>query len=670
MALAGCGRDDGEQALSDATIKLAALDVGVGTRMPEGVSTQTYNEVVQSMQPLASGQGALAADAAVLLSNAQRGLGIHHAAEAAELEKNALNMMPGIRARLRAWQMHNAAAAAAAAYDPAPELARIDADVRARQEDAERVRAAKQEIEQRIAGLLNQVADRLSQASALRDQAGSLQLQIPAVSATEGLALAEQIRELSRQADKLEFEARDLKNQADNLALDVASAEVEITKLTTQGELFGQSRAAVQSRAKAAQEHAASARGDAQEAAVEIAERVDTGEGALTPYRQQQVAPATERAISQFQTAAASARPATSSARRSNAQLALGQAQQSLGDAHWTSALGLDTYAQLMEELAAAEPPLPSAAEYASRAQQARTQANESRQAAYDAYQAAKSAFGATGASGDAKALLDQVSARLNEISRAVGKGVVSEETLGGLEDPADDGDEAESDASDEPADESENAADASTDSEAELRAAIQDAIAAMSEGRIADLEAFLLPASQTEQALLDLVRPLMESSAALDEATNTAFGQRFTLWMASDPEMQQAAGAVPSLGFDPMALYNVDVQELDLRVRDDEAILLTESDAFPELNFRREGGHWRLVLDMASMGADPATMEAQLAQGQPIIDAIAGLYDQARAQVESGELQSNRAVGAWINSRVAQVIMEQMEQMQSPGGG
>lgn len=664
LGLVGCGPDADERALSDASIKLSSIDVGVGTRVPPGVSGATYNEVINAMQPLAAGEGALAADAAVLVAQAQRGRGIHALDQAAALENDAINMMPGIRARLRGWQMHNAAAEAAAAYDPSPELSRIDADVRARQEEAEQQRSRKAEIESRVSELLNQVADRLAKASALRDDAGSLQLRIPSVTATEGLELAERIRELSREADRLEFEARDLKNQADRLALDVQGSKVQIDKLTTQVELLGQSRAAVQARAKASEEEAARARADAQKAAAEIAARVDTGDGALTPFRENQIVPATEEALREFQAAASSARGGVG-ARRSNAQIAIGQAQQSLGDTLWNRALGYEAYGQLMEELATAEPALPAAAEYASRAGAAQASANEARQSAFEAYQAAKGAYESTGASGEARDLLDQVSIRLNEISRQVGEGVVDSAALDSLSEP-----EIEQDAA--PEDEADGyergEAAPAADAEEEIRSLLRNIEASVEAGRYTELVRHLHPASDAEARIIDQLAGPLEAFERLDRVTADSFGQSFTAWLE-----EQAPEGMGGQTMNPAEMFKVSPDEMDVRVRGDEAIVLTGDPESPEIPLRRIDGEWKIVLEADQLGMNDVPPEMQQAMEDffpRLMQASGDAYAAAADGVESGALRSNQAVMVSITNTLQPLMMELMQEMMGPGGG
>lgn len=663
LALPGCSRSPGEQALNDASIKLASLDVGVGSQMPEGVSKKTFNEVIQTLTEFSKGEGALAADASVLISSAQRGLGTQTAAHAASLERQALDKLPGLRARLRAWQMYNAAAAAAGSYDPAPEFARIDQDTRARQGEAEQARAKKAAIEKQISELLAQVTDRIAKASGLRDQAGGMQLRIAGVSATEGLVLSEKIRELTREADKLEFEARNLKNQADRLEVDLRAAAVDIEKLTSQIELLGQSRAAVQARDKAAKEDAAGARGDAQQAAVQVGEFVDSGDGALTPFRTDQVDAAHEQAVQQLQSAIASAKRGTTS-RRANAQMAIGQTQQSLADDQWTRALGLDAYAQVLEELAGAKPALPSAAEYAARASEARTQATEAKQAAFDAYQAAKSAYESTGASGRARELLDQVSTRLNEISRQVGKGVVDAEALSTLSEP-----EPAEPAANEPGDRRAAADDVvPTDPTEEVRGALQAMMDSVTAGTYGDLSDMIAPATDADATVIGQLGGILAAQERLDSTTRSAFGQSFTEW-----SLANAQGAAQAMN--PADMFGVEAANADIRVQGDEAIVMTGNAANAELHFRRIDGVWKLVLSMADFSGGAAQVPEQMrgiltAMMPEILTATTQAYGAAADGVDDGSLRSNQAVAVTIQTKLQALNVKIMQKLQEAGGG
>ncbi len=671
----GCGRDAGEQALSDASITLASLNAGVGTPMPRETVAKGLQEVIAELQPLTSGSGAVAADASLLVSSAQRGLGLQTAGEAVRLQRRGLSRLPMIRAQLEAWTMHNAAATAASAYDPAPEFARIDESVRARQGEAERERANKAAIDAEVSGLLGQVAGRLAEAATLRGTAGELRLRIPGVSETEGLALTEQIRGLTREADRLEFEARGLKTQADRKNVDLRAAEVAIAKLEAQIDLLARSRAAVQTRQSAAQEKAAAARGAAQQAANALAALVDTATGpvppgldevmaavggelelspeeifgagpaALTPFMEETLAPKIADAARQLETAASTARKA-GTLRRSGSQVAVGEAQQSLGDVRWAEANGLDAYAQVFEELVSAQPSLPSAAEYASRARASREAALAAKQAAYDAYQAAVQAYEGSGAKGDVAGRIEEVGRKLNAISKVVGKGVVDAEALSALDEPIEEEPVAE-----EPEPEEEPAAEpeAALDPEAELRAAIEAVYAAAAAGDYETVIAFVRPASADDESLVADWAEMARAMARLDTATETAFGAAFSDWAAeSGDPMLTSFGNTGTVG-------GADPADLDLRVLGDEAVALTGIASLPEVRFARIDGEWRQLMETPTNPMVAAQMQ--------LVASLAVVLGEVADGVEAGDLENNPAVGEEIKSRI-------MSLMQPPGGG
>lgn len=683
--LTGCGRDPGEEALSDASIKLASLNAGRGTPLPEKTASAGFREVIDDLSPFTSGDGAVAADASILVSAAQRGLGLREAGKAADLQRLALSRLPGIRAQLEAWKLHNAAAEAAAGYDPAPEFARIDEGVRDRQNKAEQAQATKDTIDREIAGLLESVATRMAEASGYRAQAGSLQLQIPGVSATEGLRLTEDIRVLTRKADALEFAAREIKTQADRKTIDLKTTEVEIAKLGSQIALLAQSRSAVKTRQAAAQQRAAKARGDAQIAAGMIASLVDTatgavppglaevvadnqnaleltpeqlfGEGpaALTPYLSETVTPVIESAARQLETAASTARSA-SSTRRDSSQIALGEAKQSLGEVRWSQARGLDAYAQIMEELAAASPALPAAAEYASRAQTARADSVEAKQAAFEAFQDAKKAYEGSGAKGEAKDRLEQVGIKLNAISKVVGEGVMDADAMGALEEPEpiieDEAQPDEPTATDEPV--------AADDPEAELRATIQAVLDAADAGDYDLVVNFMHPVSDADIGFIDATGNMLRAVGALDLATQAAFGESFSTWAENNPDPMLSQ--LGNMGGDALGF---ELDSLDLRVQGDQAVALSQMPNVPDTKFARIDGQWKQVIDMQAMTADNPMAAAAMEVMQSLIPAMTSLYAELATSVETGDLDSNAAVGNALKTKLITLMQQQM-----PGGG
>ncbi|MCC7388478.1 MAG: hypothetical protein IT431_06880 [Phycisphaerales bacterium] len=676
--LAGCGEDADERTLTDASIKLASLSAGAGAPIPDQAAQSGFQAVIGSLQGLTGGDGAVAADASVLVSSAQRGLGLRAAGKAVVLQREMLTMFPSIRAQLEAWSRHNSAAQAAAAYDPTPEFARIDRDVRARQDEADKARAERARIDKQISELIAGVTSRMAQSGTFREQAGALQLQIAKVSATEGLRLTEQIRELSRQADGLEREARELKAQADNHQVELHGAEVSIGKLESQIKLLAESRASVQTRQSASQARAAQARGDAQQAAGVIASLVDTATGsippmladavaatrgqfegtpeelfgdapaALTPFVEQAFTPAVEEAARQLQTAAQTARKANT-LRRSSSQVAVGEAQQSLGEVHWNNAAGLDAYAQMLEELAGTTPPLPSGTEYAARAKAARAGATEAKRAAFEAYQSAKSAYEASGAKAEVATQIEEVSRKLNDISRVVGAGVMDAEALNSLQDPGAE-EPADEPAPEEPADEPT----ADADPVEQLRSAIRTALEAQAAGDYEAVIGFMHPATDDDQDFVDASAGLLRGIGRLNSATEEAFGQSFSAWLAANPDpMLAGLAAMADAGADQ------DPDSMDLRVQGDEGVALTGIAEMPEIKFRRVGGEWKQVYSVEEL----KTLNPMAATGIAMLPKIAAAYESITPQVESGDLGSNAEVA---NAMKAEI----MSLMQNPGGG
>ena len=677
--LAGCGEDADERTLTDASIKLASLSAGAGAPIPDQAAQKGFQDVIGLLQGLTGGDGAVAADASVLVSSAQRGLGLRAAGKAVVLQRQMLSMFPSIRAQLEAWSSHNSAAQAAAAYDPTPEFARIDRDVRARQDEADKARAERARIDKQISELIAGVTSRTAQSGTLREQAGALQLQIAKVSATEGLRLTEQIRELSRQADGLEREARELKAQADNHQVELHGAEVSIGKLESQIKLLAESRASVQTRQSAAQARAAQARGDAQQAAGVIASLVDTATGsispmladavaatrsqfegtpeelfgdapaALTPFVEQAFTPAVEDAARQLQTAAQTARKANT-LRRSSSQVAVGEAQQSLGEVQWNSAAGLDAYAQMLEELAGTTPALPSAAEYATRAKAAREAATEAKRAAFEAYQGAKSAYEASGAKAEVATQIEEVSRKLNDISRVVGAGVMDAEAMNSLEDPA----EAEPAGEPAPAEPTDEPAAQAADPVEELKAAIRAVTDAAESGEYQAAIDFMHPATAEDEAFVASITAMLGAAGELDAATQTAFGQPFSAWVKENPDPM--LGQFASMG---SAGADVDLDSMDIRVQGDQGVLLTGNPMMPEQKFLRVDGRWKQVISVADMtGGNP--MAAGILDMLPKIGEV---YTEVAGQVEDGALGSNGEVATAFKAKLLAV-------MQMPGGG
>ena len=668
LLLGGCQRDPADEALDQASIRLASLDVGLGTHMPPQLTRDKLHQIITDMEPLIAASSPQAGDASVLLAMAQRGLALQDSADLAQRERELVNLFPKTRARLHAWVMNNATATATATYDPTPEFDDIASQVLARQKDIATQEARAKEIESQISNLLEQVSTRLGHSADLRKQAGALKLQIPDVSATEGLALAKQVRELGRQADTIEFEARDIKNKTDQLRLDDRAVIQEIKKLKIQIGLLSSARSAVEKRAQQAEKTAAQARGLAQlagDAISELLESPDTGiiglrESLDTDY---------DPIISQLETATRSARSGTT-ARRSSAQRAIGQIQQSLGDVHFAHALGLESYANLLDEITDATPALPNAAQYADRASQAKEAAIQARTHAFDAYTAALSAYEATGARGDVKDLIDQANNKLRELAGRVGAGAVDAQALEDLQNSM--ADETAPDKSQADSAAANDSAIDSGDEEAALRQAIQTATDAFKSGDTEAGIAFIEPATDADAAIVDRLGSLATSSSALDAATEAAFGEKFTQWAKSNAPANANMGAM-----NPDDLLGDDLKNLDIRIQGDQAVAISSTPNVPDIKFRKVDGQWKMVLDMADMmsqsmpaGLPPDSVSKMIGILPDLFDAQAVAFSELAQEVKDGTLESNQAVAVKLQTKLQPVMTKLMQSMMPSGGG
>ncbi len=669
LMLSGCSRDPGEQALNNATVTLASLDVGVGSQLPPELTRTKLQSVISDLEPLTTGDSPQAGDAAVLLGMAHRGMALQDFKQIAANERDLSLAYPAIRTQLHNWEMNNATATATAQYDPAPELADIDDQIAAKQKNIAKAEAKAKEIENTISSLLAQVNDRLNQAADLRKQAGQLKLQMADVSATEGLALAKQVRELSRRADKLEFEARELKNKADQLGLDQKAAAEEIKKFKTQIELLGKARLSVQQRASLAEKTAADARGRAQQAGDDIADRLENADHGVIVQRQT-IDAAYEPVLNQLSKALRSAQSG-SSARRSTAKLTIGQIQQSIGDVHFTHALSLEGYADLLTELADADPALANAAQYADHARQAREAAIADRSAAFDAYKSAIDAYNGAGARGEVKTLIEQANTKLRQLAGKVGAGAVDAQALSNLQDEAASETQEQDDAANERANESDASNAAEGDDESQLRQMLRDMATAFADGHAVEGIAMIEPASDADAAILDKMDELMAGTNALDSATEAAFGQKFSEWALANMGQGQV-----NMSMNPQEMFN-NIDDLDIRISGDQAVAISPQAGTPDITFHKVNGQWKMVLDMKSLmaGAMPAgtsqdSLDKMLGMFPELYDAQAQAYQEIVQEVKDGTLQSNQAVAVRLQTKLQPVMMKLMQAMMPDMGG
>ncbi|MCW5775822.1 MAG: hypothetical protein KIS87_05175 [Phycisphaeraceae bacterium] len=660
IVLASCGERESKAgaAVRDASFKLAALNAGVGNDPVDEHAIRVYTSVRDSLKRAASsGSADETGAAAILVAHAERGLAFVPAAEHMRLERGAAHQKELILAEHRAWIGHSALAVAAASYDPANDLAAIERQVRERQAEVEKERARQAELTAKVEHLRSRARSLQTEARQHRDEVGRLELRVPTVSDTEGLELVKKAREHRRKADGLELQAQELVVEADLMMPEVNEAGVIVEKLLRQIESLGEVRVGVQARGRTAQEQAAAARADAQAAAQRLSALLE-GSGAepgLHAFRQGRLVQAYEEASRGFDASASEARKGMS-ADRAGAQLAVGQARQAAGDLHWNRARGLSSYAELLEALVNSAPATPNADRYRAWAAEARQAEREALERAAQAYSDAREAYGATGARGEARERLERVTRQLELLTRSVGGSVVDSSAFD-AQAPAAEARESSGDAGAMPGGDG-----------GDLAAAIDRAIALVNDGSYLAALEFVHPATDADLAFIQAVRPAVEKQERLDRLTREKFGTSFSDYADDNPAPAGSlVGGIGDFGAG-LDVRPLRAADLDIRVQGDEGLVLLGNGQ--RIAFRRIDGSWRLVFSVNDLGLGGPEMQQMMAMIEPIMRASAQVYDDLAGMVERGELQSNQAVMAAMQSKMMQVMMELMRQIQPPGGG
>lgn len=618
LPLGGCDGDDATAAaIETSKRRLQALAPGV----PSQYRVEVFNDVVSTLKPLSSkGSKSQSATASLLIAQAQAGLAEGPAAEASRLEREALNRIMAIQADLSQWYNLNAQGDGAASYNPAAELAEIDQLVKQRQEQRVGAQNEKSKVDSTVAQLREQAKAKVEQARAKREQAGALQSQVANQTAVQGEETLKRAHEIGRQGDALEVEGSMLEARAAKIAPQSVAIQLEIDRLTDQLALLDAARADVQTRAQTARANAAAARASATKAAAVIKEQFTQ----LESLRSGELAQQTAAAQSGYESAASSASGAMSQS-PTNAQMAAGVARHALGDVLWTKAHGLSSYANLLETLAAAQPPLPESQTYASKAAEARAGAKEALDAATEAYTAANEAYQSSGSS-LAPERIERVNASLAKIVKA---------TSGGAKDIRSQPSEGGGDA----APSGEPAAAADPDSP---QATLQAIIDAQKNGAYSDLVNYI-------QLRSDVERQFVSGFLRADGAMKAKFGKG----------MEGMANQGGMGGTDLRDIENITAADFQFAIEGDSATA-TPPEGEP-LKLVRVDGKWLLANPMDQTAGDPN----MAAMAQAMMPALGKVADEFAAEVESGKYTSYEAAAAAFQQKMAAMVPAG-----TPGGG
>ncbi len=641
-SLAGCGEDEAQDALDQASRELTSINAGANGR--QWSTDKVYESVVSSMKSLpGSASEAQKAAASLMVAQAERGLAELDARTASQLMGDAMLLIGPAEAELRAITSHAARAAEAQAFDPAPQFAQL----KQRTDDAKReIASIGSQIDAHSAkatSLREQVAALRLKADEHRLRAADLQAQADSQSAVAGVSAAERAHAARREADTLALQALAIEQQA--ITEDQQAAELAIFQQKFVEQLAAQEQAkqGLEQRASRMKAEASEAQSQAQQASNTFQASL-SGDGGLDQHHATLIPEPFDKAINQYQSSVRSAQAARS-INRGSASLAIGLANQALANLHTSRGEGLAGYAALLQ--AAANASVPGASEYANRAKQARERAGEHAKLAAEAYEAAISGYEGSGAKGNAAEVRDSLAARLKELQSLVLDQQAAPESFAPAEVPDTEDDTGEP------------AAAAGDDAGGVRQAIARYQTAVATADGVAGLS-FMHPAGPAEEKLVGTLTTMAASTAVLDNATEAKFGEKFSLWAQANPQAMGPLGAMNNGDQMEGPLGKADVDALDIRVSGDEAVAILDDGTSVDLV--RDGGRWKQVLRMADLGLPPGAE-----QGFAMMDRMAGPMDQLMrmlaSKVESGELDSNKAVAS-------EMLKQMMEAMGSGGGG
>ncbi|MCC6322541.1 MAG: hypothetical protein IT438_14020 [Phycisphaerales bacterium] len=417
LSIGACDDSDSAQvAIEKATVTLNGL--GASGSMPIGNTPDRkskYQGVIAALTPIAGGESSgSAAAASILVSRGHSGLGEMSAQEAAGAEGRWVAEAAQVASLFDRALSQRATADALASFDPTPQLAEIDDQVRQREAEAGRALAEKQKQLELVNGIRAKADQARAQAQAERRKEAEIRARAQGVSQTAKAQIIEEATEVKRRGDAFEKQAADFDADAAKQAPEVDSLQLVADKLKSQVDLLREARQSHVQRAEASRAQA----GIAATEANETFEKVNQSFAALTSGRAA-VEEISDSAAKAYQQAIGAAKKAGNSGKdlRSSASIIEGSAQQALGDLLVSRYRSLKAYAVLAGNLARAG----KGGVTADSAKAAQDAAGAAKTAAQDAYKAAFELFerGKSGgaASKELNDRLDKLADRLKALS-------------------------------------------------------------------------------------------------------------------------------------------------------------------------------------------------------------------------------------------------------------
>jgi len=664
--LASCERSHPDQrAIENANTRLESLSVAGAnaSRNPVGRG-KAFREIIKNLQSATASTDVGRSQAATLLTaRANAGLGEIEADRAADQEHQFLSKITVTRALLDQWMSQQSVAAALSTYDPASDLAKLDAEIAQRNTEARQLEGEKAQQEAKVRGILGNAEQARTAAKADRDREAGIRKRTEGVSQTVREDLIRQAVAASREGDAKDKQASELAAEAAKESPKVEEIGNQVERLHRQVESLNKAKTDITKSAQAAHQQADQARQDASAVGIAISRAMED----LAKIREASAAP-TQEAVAKYSAAATGANKASSTPVREAKTAAftvLGACKQSIGDLLASKARSLAVYASTLNAVAQAQPAVPDSAKAASAAAAAATELDATLKDAKAAYAEAKSAYDRAGGSGDVKTKLDAVKKALDDLEKA-------RENPGAAPKPAAPDSEAKPAAA-APSTETPSATGAGADEnkaiEAEVRAALKELQGALLAGDFGKIRAHMLFKSEAERQAMESLLPVMMSAKKLDDACKAKFGKDLA-GLAQDTKVPAIKAnpmfsmLTPVMGKGPAGMMDPDAA--------DKAAVRVVSKTEAEATLAGEPKPEKLVKDKGvwkvTSGDDDAGAGAQVigAMG-PIVKAMGGAFDTVAGNITADKYAT---ADDMLTDLSAQLMGAMGGAMGGPGGG
>ncbi len=406
--LAGCGgRGEDAEALEESSRHLAA--VGAGTYED---AQYTYASVSQELSRLEKGSGTIAGIASGLLSQSTQGEGSIGLGEAMLADRSLFDEINDARALSLRYSALTTTSTSLSSFDPSDDIAQVTQEAETLAQQAEKRRGERARLAEEIGRLESRVESLVSEATAKREKAAEMKLRAASLSAVEAAEMSREIRSISREADALDMEVNRLRGQIEMLHPRLDEIDGDIEKLDEQHRLALAFADELRQKQQDRRERAVRLRAEA----AGVAEQIKSLVGSISTQRQEQIIPASDKAIAAFERAVRAGGKA-GRVDRVSAQLSKAAAQRRLAEALHLRSQGFSRYAVLLDELASNTPPLPESDEYAAMAEKQHAEADETLAKAADMYEQAASTLRSSGVRGAEREQLESVAAEFEALA-------------------------------------------------------------------------------------------------------------------------------------------------------------------------------------------------------------------------------------------------------------